>query len=1257
MSEAPTVEDVDALVDAERFREARETIERARAASTDTWRFLLRHAELVLGERDTPVDEAILTAERLLAPDGVPFELELGRAHAVRVDGYARKRCRGLAEEAAKRSREAVGADSALRVAEGDLALAFDDRPRARALYEEAIATDAASPEARLAMANLLYVLGDFDACEKMLATVDGPPAAIARRERFFAACAAARSDHATEAEAWQRALDAVPKSDRHASDRIGLGLALAVGGDRAGALEALRAVWRSAPDSGPGRYARLRVEHLEKSTDAKVKRLAAFPTVAQRWNYCGPAVIELCFRYLGIDLRQDEIADAVKRERGTPMFEISSFLARHGLLARRIAATPERLRAAIDLGLPVIVQEEYSTTSHVAVVTGYDAGLGVFFSADPATHRPIVKPFEWTARAGDLFGSGGIVVLGRTGSATDAIAAKADAAGLVDQEHLLLLDRASELRPEIGAGGALEEAVAEEVLGLCDRALALEPSFKLAWHRRIWARLSLYWRDGSAATRSALLADLHHVRTAWPNDEWPHQLHGRFLFDDGRWDEAFVAYFDAWRRDPDDSNDLQYMGEAKWLSGDLLSAEKHTLAALAAEPFNERASETLGGALVRQLQLFAAERSDESDGPWPSPPPLSPPQVTLALERDEDEIRRRARHFVRVALAHHPDNPFNHELEGYLAEMDGRFEEAAAAFRRSRELTPGRSGTLIHLARALESLERYDEARELLEQGVRDFARYPAVWLDLGRHLDSRGEHAKAAETLLAGIDAVGPAREGLVEPLFGVLSRAESREAAAARMRELAEKNPSDGDFLHAVAHLLDREHQRGHAIALLRNVVARAPGDLGSQYRLGQLLAEDLLTRDEGRSLLERVMEHAPESSLPRVQLAWHLVDEQPERGLELLSPVRERDDPRVLDVVAALLERRGDAEQADRVLERALEAHGSPVEGLITLAWGHISAHRYDRALRLVELLDSRSDVPPARAQAAQRVWLTAHRLGGDVRSILPRLSELTKEGVPPHLAWELYWATRSFDHALAAKAALAQVEREDDPDERVEWRIYAAEELAEAGDPSLLASVVGEAGDRAAAWARLSWAYAAVHRWGEANDAAKRALELGPEDRDALTVMQGVHVRLGDLDAAIACARKLLDVHPYEHQGAERLGILLGKSLDIEPALAYSHRAVDAAPFCHVSQQSRAIALFGAGDLEGARRHAERATGIEAPDMDEPDDDHQILAAIRGEVDELERCFAQKDRHGFPVVFPRWRDKLRDVAAHAARARS
>ena len=66
--------------------------------------------------------------------------------------------------------------------------------------------------------------------------------------------------------------------------------------------------------------------------------------------------MLELCLRYLDLELDQDEIAEEVKRERGTPMYEIVSFLRGHDIVGRRIEATPKRLRAAIDRPVPGVL-------------------------------------------------------------------------------------------------------------------------------------------------------------------------------------------------------------------------------------------------------------------------------------------------------------------------------------------------------------------------------------------------------------------------------------------------------------------------------------------------------------------------------------------------------------------------------------------------------------------------------------------------------------------------------------------------------------------------------------------------------------------------------------------------------------------------------------------------------------------------------------------------------------------------------------
>ena len=477
---------IDALMAGEQLHLAKtciaEALERTEPELLDQverWRLSLRQVRLALMLGDEPTDELIFTVEDLLcepcaAEARVAAELPL--AHALRIRCFARKRCQELAREAVKAAHEALGEHPELLVAEGSSALEFDERQTARARYQRALELDPQHEAARLAMANLCYVEGDFAGARQQLERFEENTAGLhwGCAVRLRASVYAVQQDHQAEAAQWRRLVQQLPEGDSATSDRLALALALAAGGQREQALEQFRAAWRDDPDTPEGRYARERMEFLQgASPQTACKRLPAFPTTRQRWNYCGPAVLELCLKYLEIDLQQEEIAREVKRTTGTPMYEIVHYLRQRCVVARRIEATPQRLKAAIDLGLPVIVQEEYSTTSHVAVITGYDESLGMFIANDPMTHRQALRSFKWTERAGELFGNGGVIVLGRDGEQLQPLLARADEAGLVEARHLTLLDECDRRRPKPGSG-EVEDATLQQVCELCLEALKL---------------------------------------------------------------------------------------------------------------------------------------------------------------------------------------------------------------------------------------------------------------------------------------------------------------------------------------------------------------------------------------------------------------------------------------------------------------------------------------------------------------------------------------------------------------------------------------------------------------------------------------------------------------------------------------------------------------------------------------------------------------------------------------------------------------
>src|SRR6185295_11570292 len=98
-------------------------------------------------------------------------------------------------------------------------------------------------------------------------------------------------------------------------------------------------------------------------------------------------------------------------------------------------------------------------------------------------------------------------------------------------------------------------------------------------------------------------------------DDEWSHKLHAYWLRGESRFDEAYVAYSEALRRDPEDANTLHAMATCRWFAGDLRGAERHLLEALGTEPHNAAAADTLAAVYLRELDAIASERGDDDAG------------------------------------------------------------------------------------------------------------------------------------------------------------------------------------------------------------------------------------------------------------------------------------------------------------------------------------------------------------------------------------------------------------------------------------------------------------------------------------------------------------------------------------------------------------------------------------------------------------------------------------------------------------------
>ncbi len=1156
---------------------------------------------------------------------------------------------------------ESLGMSGSLATeAQVEIALAFDDREEA----ERLLANATVSLKTRYVQARFAYVKGNFDTVQALL----GP---LLSRERFDTAQlrawrlaaeahAGARS-FSEEAELLEKIVLALPDGIRTGGERLELASAYAaLGGEEslAKAEKHLRILAEGDPEEGIVGYANKRLHYLEtaraEESQGKPARHArlAFPTVHQKRNYCGPAVLELCLRSLGIELGQDEIAGVVKREDGTPMYEIVAFLEERDIEARRMVANLDRLRSAIDLGLPVILQEEYSTTAHVAVVTGYDDRLGLFVCQDPMTHRAQLKSYEWVQNSGQLFGNGVVVVVGRRSEITEQRRQQLVSAEIVSHEAFGILDEADRMRAS--AQGEPESAVVHEVLVACEKALDADSEYQLAWYRRAWAELTRYRNDRSM--RRNAQRSVHMARVTWRGAEWPHQLHASMLEQEGRWREAYVEYLSAHRCDPSDGENLASMSHCLGVLGDVQEGIANGHHALRVLPSHSWIAAELA---IQYTQIVESRSSgrwvDSSELPWLYLKTERPCVQTVPW--NDEEVDARLSFYTELAYEQQPENLSVLLTWCLQPALKDDFHLACTRFKKALTVHENQPRFLFRLARA--SVLAGDRAGALAatEQLTTSHASEYRSWLAAAEV--SRDDAEQTWKHLIRGAKEVGPDRSELVDALYDAgRTWGGSTEAAAVLLSELSEEFSGDARFVRLLADQIDRVGQRGLAVQLYRRVVESEEGDLNSRYRLATLLADDPLTQEEGRDRLAEVLRMAPSATVVRIKLAWCLL-ESPEAGLDVLAQAMEEGNPQVYETATHLLRNLGQDEQANQMRTQALGNFATEDDARAELGAWHYYSDRYDRAIELLAPLTTREFAGTGDIEEVQDTILTAYRLAGRVHEIADWVKELCKDEVPKHLAFEVYWAFRSFDNRLAALAARVQAKHAATPSAALEYEANAASCDTRSDDMNALQKVIERLEDgtgleedaKLDAWETVYHAFAKLRKISDAENALGEMRELRPGARATLATEQDFASLRGKREAAMAAALKLRELYPYQHMGDERLGILYGIAGDAENAVRHATRALSIAPYCHISHNSGAMAYFAAGDIEKSILHMERSEALDKTESPLQWSAYTALMhALRGDVESFEACLEDRKQMMDGNPYADYEKRLRELLA-------
>jgi len=271
-----------------------------------------------------------------------------------------------------------------------------------------------------------------------------------------------------------------------------------------------------------------------------------------------------------------------------------------------------------------------------------------------------------------------------------------------------------------------------------------------------------------------------------------------------------------------------------------------------------------------------------------------------------------------------------------------GRFEEAAEAYARVREVAPGRFGAYFFGAQALAQLDKAGEAIPILENGLRIRDDVPEYLLLLGGLYEETDQLDKAIELYGKGLENISKPDLRLNHRMGLALMSAGRFGEAIPLLEKLVGISPEAEIDL---ARALRGEKRLQEAVEVLEGVLRQDPHDIEANFELAKTLAV-LGEKERARAKFEY---------LTRV------------------------DDPRAeahrryfKTNLALLYEEEGRFDEAIELLEQVVEEDPEDVDSKLTLFFAYKEASRVEDALSLTEELIREYPEGPyvliARAQA-------------------------------------------------------------------------------------------------------------------------------------------------------------------------------------------------------------------------------------------------------------------------------------------------
>ncbi len=303
--------------------------------------------------------------------------------------------------------------------------------------------------------------------------------------------------------------------------------------------------------------------------------------------------------------------------------------------------------------------------------------------------------------------------------------------------------------------------------------------------------------------------------------------------------------------------------------------------------------------------------------------PQLLQPRLYLAAYQLKQGDPEQA---IRVLSVVRTDYPQDVNLLGLQAEAElalKRYEEARTTLEQLSRLTPNDPKVLVAIARAELGLKHRDQAEKALTQALQIDPKSVAALSGLTR-LAIAKQSFPEAESRLDELRKVLGAEHSDVLLLEGNLAESKGDwSTARASYQKLFDQTPSTVSLIWLTRALMKTDDTEG-ARRQMTEWLEQHPQDGVIQFQLAQLYM-NLQRTDDAIVHFERALESNSKNAIAMNNLAWLLQDRDLAKALKYAQQAYAAapTSADIADTLAMILLRQGDAQEAQRMIDKALE----------------------------------------------------------------------------------------------------------------------------------------------------------------------------------------------------------------------------------------------------------------------------------------------------------------------------------------------